>query len=332
MKSSKIALVVLLLLISFGVTKTFAQDKIPTVAYLTFSPEIFEAAMGKLGYVDGQNVNFKVLHLENVKPEDFFTEITNQTQAILDSGVDVLVVNTDTDAVNLAPKAGNIPIVFILSDDPVATGVAKSLLKPGGNVTGSVTNKPHERRLQILTEIKPSTKKVYYLYSTMTGDAETVLHQVQAVAKTLNVEIVPGPMTDLPSAMEALKNTPDDVDWLFFTPYVPFDMGFYEEASKIALAHKAGISGFINTPVPNWLMGYGPDFNVALAATAPFVDRILRGASPADLPIGTAENFLTVNLEAAQKIDLPISEGILRQANLIVRPGFFNNPPPTPAK
>src|SRR5690606_12738267 len=236
----------------------------------------------------------------------------------------IFVVNTDTDAVNISSMTGDIPIVFGRSDDPVATGAVADLVTPGGNMTGTITNRPHERRLQILTEIYPETDAVYYLYSTLTGEAETVREQVEAVGEELGVEVVPAPITDVESALTLLENTPEEVDWLFLTPFVPFDPQFTETLVAVSMERQIGITWVTDDAFPGYLMGYGPSIQASEAQAAQIVDRILRGASPADLPVQTAENYLMINLEAAAQINLEIPEGILRQANLIVRPGYFD--------
>jgi putative ABC transport system substrate-binding protein len=258
-------------------------------------------------------------------PQEAMENINAQMQAIIDLQPDLIVTNTDTDAVNTRTMAGDIPIVFARSDDPIATGAVADLINPGGNTTGIITNRPHERRLQILTEMLPSTDAVYYLYSPLTGEGETVLEQVRNVGEQLGVEVISAPITDGPSGVEALANTPEEADWLFLTPYVPFDFAFFEKLNAVSVERGIGIAGVIDTPTPGYLMGYGPNIDASDAQAARMADRILRGASPADLPVETAENYLMVSLEQAEAIGMEIPEGILRQATTIVRPGYFDN-------
>lgn len=322
MKYTKILLVAISLLIISGAIH--AQGAY-TVAYLSFFPDAFKAGMEELGYIEGENVNYRLLDLADVPPEEYVEQFNLQVEVIVAEGVDVIVVNTDTDAVNISSMTGDIPIVFGRSDDPVATGAVADLVTPGGNMTGTITNRPHERRLQILTEIYPETDAVYYLYSTLTGEAETVREQVEAVGEELGVEVVPAPITDVESALMLLENTPEEVDWLFLTPFVPFDPQFTETLVAVSMERQIGITWVTDDAFPGYLMGYGPSIQASEAQAAQIVDRILRGASPADLPVQTAENYLMINLEAAAQINLEIPEGILRQANLIVRPGYFDN-------
>ena len=320
-------IIILLLVVNvFGAT--VAQGgRTYTIGYLNlYGDQAFKDEMTQLGYVEGENITYMTVSFENVAPEDFQAQYALQLQAMVDAKVDVFVTNTDTDAMNIKDVTGNTPIVFQRSDDPVSTGAVASLVNPGGTMTGTITNRPHERRLQLLTEVKPTTKKIYYLYSTLTGEADAVLQQVQTIGSQLGIEVVPAPITDLASALTDLENTPEDTDWLFLTPYVPWTSAEFNQALEAQSSeHKAGIAGFINAAIPGEVIDYGPDIAASDRQSAQIVDRILRGASPADLPVLTAENYLTVNLEAAAAINLEIPESVLRQAAFIVYPGYFDS-------
>jgi putative ABC transport system substrate-binding protein len=336
MQYRKFVIVIAFMLALVVSGSTLAQDAPQqfTIGWLSFfPPDAFKARMTELGYIEGQNITYMVPSYENVAPADYFTSFNKQMQAMVDSGkVTVYVTNTDTDAINFQKVIGDAPIVFCRSDDPVATGAVADLVTPGGHITGIITNKPHERRLQILTEIKPDTQKIVYLYSPLTGEAETVLGQVEAVAKDLNVTVIPKQTPDATTGVEALKSIPDGVDWFFLTPYVPFDPSFTDALKASATEHHAGIAWVTDDAIPGYLVGYGPSIKASDQQAAEVVDRILRGASPAELPVQTAENYLSINLEAAQTIGLDIPAVILRQAENIVRPGYFDALlTPTPA-
>lgn len=318
-------IIILIVLVVSGNIFVRAADKTYKIGLMIWiGNDAFIAEMSKLGYVEGKNVSYIIPTFENVKMEDFQASLDKQLQAMVDAKVDAIVTNTDSDAANLRTKLGTIPVVFARSDDPVATGAVKSLLKPGGFATGIITNKPHERRLQILTEIKPTTKKVYYLYSTLTLESKTVLAQVESVAKGLGVEIIPGPISDPQSMTKVLDNIPADVDWVFLTPYVFLDPASSQKLMELAASRHAGLCYFVDTVPKGYLMGYGPNLDDTGRQAARILDRVLRGAKPADLPVETAENYFTVNLEAAKAINLDVPEGILRQANQIIRPGYFD--------
>ena len=319
-----------ILLLNFGYVHAQENNQQFVVALTSFfiDPQYFKDEMAQLGYVEGENIRYLTFSFadmnENTTPEEFMNEYNRQLQVMIDARADVFVTNTDTDAINLKPMVGDTPIVFARSDDPVATGAVADLVTPGGSITGIITNRPHERRLQILKEIKPSTDMVYYLYSPFTLEAETVLQQVQVVANELDIQLIPVQTLDATTAIDALKNMPEGVDWIFMTPYVPFDFTFYAELQTTSVTYGVGIAAVIDDLSPMYLMGYGPNIEATDRQSARIVARILRGASPAELPVEIAENYLTINLEMAGMIELEIPLGILRQANRIVRPGDFD--------
>jgi putative ABC transport system substrate-binding protein len=108
---------------------------------------------------------------------------------------------------------------------------------------------------------------------------------------------------------------------------VPFDLDFNQMLATVSLERSIGIAGVIDSPTQGYVLGYGPNIYESDAQAARIIDRILRGASPNDLPVETAENYMTINLEQAAAINWDIPESILRQANTIVRPGYFENMP-----
>ncbi|MBN1967539.1 MAG: hypothetical protein JW910_22985, partial [Anaerolineae bacterium] len=140
---------------------------------------------------------------------------------------------------------------------------------------------------------------------------------------------IPAQVPDLASGLEALANAPEEIDWLFLTPYVPYDLEFSEALIALSLERQIGIAGITGTPTQGYAIGYGPSIDETDAQAARIVDRIFRGADPSALPVQIAENHLAVNLEAAEAIGLDIPLGILRQADIIVRPGDFATPEAT---
>lgn len=327
----------LLSLVTMGSASAQPLDEMYTVGFLSFFGfDFFKDEMASLGYIEGQNIAYMTLDPAisafTMPPEEYMTAYAAAVQTMVDAQVDAFLVLNDTDAVNLMPLVGNMPIIFAVSDDPVATGAVDDLIAPGRNATGIITNRHHERRLQLLTEIKPDTNRIFYLYSTMTAEGDDVLHQVETIGEQLGVEVVPAPITDVPSAIAQLDNMPDDVDWLFLTPFVPFDPVFMERLNEVSLTHHAGIADISDVPTPGHVLGYGPNYENILRRSAHVTDLVLRGADPATVPLETAENYLLINLEAADAIGLPIPEVILRQATSIIRPGYFDALlTPTPA-
>ncbi|HEX3049766.1 MAG TPA: ABC transporter substrate binding protein [Aggregatilineaceae bacterium] len=328
-----IMLIIVLSLIPLGTTRAQGDGKQYVIANMILvGNDGFRDEMNQLGYVEGENTTYLYVdyssYTQETTPEEWQAEYQRQIQAMLDAGTDVFVTNTDTDAVALQALVGNIPIIFARSDDPVSTKAVASLINPGGTMTGIMTNKPHERRLQILTEINPETDLVYYLYTSYSLEADVVLQQVQTLADELGVEVVVAKMDpmDEASTLEVVQGIPDGTDWIFMTPYSYF---YYPEPAAALLekvfALGAGVAGVTDVPTQGYVVGYGPNMDATGRQAAHIIDRILRGASPADLPVETAENYLEINLEAAASSGMDIPESILRQANTIIRPGYFES-------
>jgi ABC-type uncharacterized transport system substrate-binding protein len=151
------------------------------------------------------------------------------------------------------------------------------------------------------------------------------MRSVGELAEELDVELEPVAISDLETGLKVLQENPfEDADWFFMTPLLPRDAEFFQALVAVSLSHQAGIADVIGIPQPGVLLGYGPNINEAGRQTARMVDQILRGADPANLAIQTVENFLTVNLEAAEAIGLTIPRSVLRKADTIVRPGDFD--------
>lgn len=327
--NSRRFLVVLIVLSSLVIPITaFAQTSSPpTIAVLTYDPQPFIEAMSQLGYVAGQDVTYLTLSFEGVPVEQYLDSYTLQVQAMIEAGVDLFILNTDSEAVQMRQQTDT-PIIFAMSDDPIATGAVTDMIAPGGATTGIVSNQHHPRRLQLLQEINPATSRVYYLYSSFALEGELILDQVRAVADQLGIEIIPAPVGDLESSLQALAAMPPDADWIFLTPYMPlFELPFIEALMNASIANQVPIAGFIAEATPGYAVNYGPDFSIIYRQVAEMTDRFLRGASPAETPILVAENGLVINLEVTESLGLDVPVSVLRQANLIVRPGDLATPP-----
>lgn len=333
-KILQIILVVLVIALT-GVASAQDGDKPYLIGDLILVGDIgLKTGMTEMGYVEGQDVNYLYIQFDaNIMfgtPEwmEFYQQ---QVEAMVDAGVDVFVVNNDSDIPVIKSIIGDIPVVFARSDDPIASGVVQDLVTPGGTATGIVTNRPHERRLQLLTEIKPSTEKIFYPYNAYNLDSEKVLQQVLGIAEELGIEVVAAPITDRASQEEALRKLTEDIDWVFLTPNTYFELDLTQEMMNTAIANQTAFANFVDLPTIGYTINYGPSLDGTGAQAAQIVDRILRGGNPGDLPVQTAENYLSVDLPAAETIGLEIPVSILRQANLIVRPGYeyrdaFGNP------
>jgi hypothetical protein len=125
-----------------------------------------------------------------------------------------------------------------------------------------------------------------------------------------------------------LENIPEGTDWVFMNSLNPllYDQTFMDTLGTVCQERQIAISWFLGEPTQGYVMGYGITIPATDRHAAHVVDRILRGADPAELPVETADNHFWINLEAAEAIGLEIPVGILRQAEVIARPGYFDEP------
>jgi putative ABC transport system substrate-binding protein len=280
----------------------------------------FRQGLRDLGYVEGENIV-----LEYRFTDDRGERLPEFAADLVAQNVDV-IVTTGADAAEIARDAtSTIPIVgAILGPDPVASGLVASFARPGGNVTGmAASSAPTEiatKRLQILRELIPSMTRTAVLlnpYPTKVRDLEAI----QAVAPSLGVQIV---------AFEARRES--DLDAAFQAIAASRPDALMPMQDPLTAIHSARISAFaVEHRLPTmcevrlWvdagaLMFYGIDSVKLFYRSATFVDRILKGAKPADLPVEQPMHFdLVVNLKAARAIGLTVPPSILNQANEVVQ-------------
>lgn len=325
MKYLKTCMIMLLILAFVVSGAVFAQDDEPfTIGLFTISNQLgpvfdgFQAGMAELGYVEGENIRY----LDYSPPEDIDQDgWTEAAQALIDAEVDLIFTPSDEDALVIKDLAGDIPLIFALASDPIGSGLVADLTEPGGNATGVEISGYHERRLQLLVEIDPSIKRVYYPYNPDAIAADAILAGLEAIAQELDIELLAVTTTNMEEGQEILANIPEDIDAIFLSPGSQQVMGILPMWIAKSLELQAGISAPAYMGMPGILMGYGPDPVKVGRQVAGITDRILHGAEPADLPVESADFFLAVNLATARMIDLEVPRSILRQAGIIIRPG-----------
>lgn len=269
----------------------------------------------KLGYVDGKSITIET-HFTNGDKK--------QAKAVLESyvadRVDVIVPWT-TPTVQLAKETTQtIPIVMIASD-PVAAGLVPSLARPGGNITGVSMSGPDlaGKRLEFLREIKPGIRTVAFLGSSAGQGSAAFVRETEANAEklgmTVSVHLV-ARAEDVDAALFAAmkKNNAEAVI------VQPFFTGHAAEISKLGLA--AGlpvISDYPDFAKAGAFASLGVDLGAQVKRTAYFIDRILKGASPADLPVEQPTKFeLVINTKVAKALGLTLSPLLLARADELI--------------
>jgi putative tryptophan/tyrosine transport system substrate-binding protein len=276
----------------------------------------FLDALRELGYVEGKNLALVQRHAEGVL--DRLPELAAELVA---SKVDVIIaLGPATWAAKLATST--IPIVTAFSGDPVGQGVVASLERPGGNITGFsyMSSDLAEKRLELLCSTFAKCNRVAILYNPQEPATVREMEQTEAAARTLGVTLQPLAVRyprDLEEAFAlAARNRADGL--------LSFTHGFavLNRARIIELAAQQRVPtmyGWREFVDEGGLMSYGPEVQVLVRQAAGYVDRILKGARPSDLPVQQPTRFqLIVNLKAAKALDLTISPTMLVRADEVI--------------
>jgi putative ABC transport system substrate-binding protein len=283
--------------------------------------ETIRLALRELGYIEGQNIAFEYRYAEGKL--DRLPELAAQLVRLK---VDVIVVTGGASTIRAATNATKtIPIVMIFGGgDPVEAGLIESLARPGGNVTG-ITNFSRElggKRLELLKEAVPKLASVAILYErAVPGSVVDVKEVLPVAARALKVTIQPWGVRgtdDFDTVFAAMgKQRPDGL-------YVPFGALMRDNRKRIAgLALKNRLpSVFANREAVDagGLMYYGADLADSYRGVAYFVDKILKSAKPADLPVEQPTKFeLVINLKTAKQIGLVILASVLARADRVIK-------------
>src|SRR5262245_16607552 len=298
-------------------------SKLPTIGFLgTVTPTAqsqytaaFVQRLRELGWIEGRTVAIEYRWAEG--RSERFAEIAAEFVRLK---VDVIV--TTGGALLAASQATSvIPIVLAVAADPVGTGFVASLARPGGNVTGlsGQATDLAGKRLELLREVVPGLRRLAILTNVGYPAAVLETREVQGAARTLGLEVVTREIRraeDIAPAFETLRG---DVDAL----YVPADALLNSNRTRIntlALgARLPTISTWRDFVEAGSLMSYGPNFLDLYRRSANYVDKILRGAKPSDLPIEQPTKFdFVINLTTAKTLGLAIPESLLLRADEVI--------------
>ena len=270
----------------------------------------------ELGWTEGRTITIEYRWAEG--REERFAEIAAELVRLK---ADV-IVTSGTQAVMASKNATSvIPIVFATAGDPVGSGLVASLARPGGNVTGLATlaNELAGKRLELLREVVPSLRQLAIMGNVGNPYIMLELDEVRAAARMLGLEAITLEIRraqDLASAFEALKSGADALyvctDALVNTHRIRINIAALGE--RLPTMH--GSRDFVEA---GGLMSYGPNFPDMFRRAADYVDKILRGAKPGDLPVEQPTKFdLVVNLTTAKALRLEIPPTLLTRADEVL--------------
>jgi putative ABC transport system substrate-binding protein len=281
--------------------------------------EAFRQELRKLGWIEGKNLTIEYRFAENKGIERLPELAADLVRLKVD-----LIVATDTPSALAAKNAATtIPIVMTNVGDPVGAGLVASLARPGGNVTGnaSLTPELNSKRLEVLKDAVPKLARVGLLRgSGVAGELQFKELRPAATALKLKLEEIktqPDPK-GLESAFQTAKQKQVDAIMMQSTrSYFAARKRIVELAVKYRLPAIYPQKEFVDE---GGLMSYGADYADLYRRAAVYVDKILKGAKPADLPVQQATKFeFVINLKAAKQIGLTLSPEFLSRANQVIR-------------
>ena len=300
------------------------RNRVWRIGYLsTASPEAdrhwldaFRQALRELGYIEGQNTVLEVRHSAQ-KPE----RLEELVAELVRSKVDVLVVY-GTPAVH-AVRQLDVPVVMTVHADPVGTGLVKSLARPGGHITGLSDGHADlaPKRLEMLKEVAPSIKRVAVLFNPATPHAVRQLKLVQAAGPRFGLAVVPVEVRGVKDIEGALATVlKERADALFVAPDPSWWIGQHARLAQFAIGNRLPTIGTVREfAEKGMLVAYGTNFTELWRKSATYVDRILKGARPGDLPIEQATKFdLIINLRTAKAIGLTVPRAVLARADQVI--------------
>ena len=311
-----------LVLVFVGCGGTQAAAEVPHVGFLSVSAspafvEALQEGLNDLGYVEGVTINIEWRVTEDK------AELAGIAQEFVDLEVDLIIAG-GTKAIQAAMKATTtIPIVMTNTGDAVGNGLVKSLASPGGNVTGLTQISPavSGKRVEILKDAIPNLSNIGVLWYTDHPTTPKIFAEIEAAAPSLGLSVL---------SLEVME--PEDIESAFdaameggvgalITVRDPFTKK--HQQTIVDMASERGLPTIYETQ--NYLdaggiMLYGPSFEDLYRRSAVYVDKILKGANPAEMPVEQPNTFeLVINETAAENIGLVFPESILVRANQVVQ-------------
>ncbi len=326
------------ILAAFAVTLAILASSIPAhaepsgkvwrIGFLTavsvkpfkFRLAAFRQGLRKLGYVEGDNIVIRERYAKGRREK-----LPMLAAELVGLKLDVIVTHGDSIARiadQAAKQAGiTIPIVLALSSDPVGGGLVASLARPGGNITG-LSNSANDlvaKRLQLIKEVVPSASRIAVFWDSRVPPVVRKMKALQAVAPTLGVELFPIEFTksNVERAFDAVgRERPDVLMVLGWGLISPYRKQIAEFALKSRLPTMYAGERFV---LAGGLMSYGADGVDLYRRAATYVDKILKGAKPADLPVELPTKFnFVLNLKTAKALGITFPPSILLRATKVI--------------
>ena len=295
--------------------------KMPTIGFLGASPWIesqrvaaFVQRLRELAWIDGHNLAIEYRWAEGRKEQ-----YMEAAAGLVRLKVDVIVTMATPSALAAQQATSVIPIVMAGVSDPVGTGLVASLARPGGNITGLSVPDLASKRVELLRDVIPGLRRLAIMANVGNPGSVLEMGEAQAAARKLGLEVTTSEIRraeDITPAFEALS---DRADALYLFPD-PLFMTNRTRINILAVGERLptmhGLREYVEA---GGLMSYGPDNRDLFQRTGDYVDKILRGAKPADLPVEQPTKFdLVINLTTAKVIGLEVPAMLLARADEVI--------------
>ena len=271
----------------------------------------------ELGYVEGQNVVFESRGSDAQKDR-----LPGLARELVNAKVDIIVTAGSESAAAAKRATSSVPIVMATGGDVVGSGIVSSLARPGGNVTGviSLTSELGGKRLELLQQLIPRVSRVAILRDPDNRGTRAFVSDAERAAKSLGVVLqivgVHG-HKDLDGAFLAMKRA--HADAVMFAENTAF-IAYRQHVADLAVTHRLPMMAPAKEyALAGVLVSYGTDYSDLFRRAATYVDKILKGAKPGDLPIEQPTTFdLVINMKTAKALGLTIPQSLLRQADQVI--------------
>ena len=278
----------------------------------------FFAGMRELGYEEGRNVVYEFRYAEGTPAR--FPQLARELVA---SGVQLIVLTGATEAVAAMRATATIPIVTILASDPVELGLAVSLARPGRNLTGSTGSIPgfSAKALELLIEAFPKAKRIGVLGNPTQPNYADQRQELERVAADKRVTLLPTSGATRPEELEsALERVAKDKPQVMMVlGHALFTIHRQRVIAFAAQARVPAMYAWTDHVEAGGLMAYAVETPVLYARAPVFVDKILKGAKPGDIPIERPTRFgLWINLKTAKALGLGIPQSLLIRADRVI--------------
>jgi putative tryptophan/tyrosine transport system substrate-binding protein len=308
---------------------TFAQqrDRTRRIGILMPLPETdregqksissFVQGLRELGWSEGGN-----FHIDYRWTGPDVARISSAAAELVDLRPDAILAMTPLTLVPLQQLTSTIPIVFLQISDPVSSGLIRSLAQPGGNITGLTTSEfsMSGKMLQLFKEVVPTVNRVAVIYNPAQGPQVARLADIEKVAPSLGVQISAAEASNADQITHIIENFASESDGGMIV--LPNPITITNRALIIALMARHHLPAAYELPIfarDGGLMAYGADPVAQWHEAATYVDRILKGSKPADLPVQQPTKFeLIINLKTAKALGLTIPSSILASADEVI--------------